>query len=755
MKRRTFLQIGAMSAATALVSGCQPANEKLIPFLIPPDEGITPGTATYYASSCRSCAAGCGILVRVADGRAKKIEGNPEHPVNRGRLCARGQAALQELYHPDRIAKPLKRSGPRGSGQFSEISWAEALALLTGQLKSLQGAGEAEGLALLTPQLRGSLSTLATGFMGSFGSPHHLSYELLGPDWLRAASRESFGEPSLPWYDLAEARYLLSFGAEFVESHLSPVHYGNAFGRMRQGRDTVRGHFTYVGPRLSLTGASADRWLAARPGSEGALALGMARVILAENLFRREALSASGIGAEQLWSRLEGYALSRVAGLTGLTEQAIAEVAREFATTGPALAMAGETAAFQSNGPEAVRAVQLLNLLAGNLNRPGGVYPDRGAPQGPEGSFAELLALVGTMRAGRIKVALIQGNPVHSVPPATGFQEALSRVPFVVSFSPLLDDTALQADLVLPDHAALESWGDLIPVAGAREPVFGLMQPVVAPLFDTRQFPDVLLAAASQLGGAVAAALPYQSYLELLKKETLKRVAAREPADADSLWSELLRKGGHFPDQGGGEQAGAGKPGAAGKNAGKGAAAKNGTRYRWAAGAPFPDPGEPRFAGNEREFPLHLQVYPSTAFHDGRGASLPWLQQLPDPMSTAVWDSWLEINPKTAKALGIAHGDLVQVTSPRGSLRLPAVVYPGIRPDLVAIPMGQGHRGGGRYAKGKGVNPLELLVAQLEGAQPAPAWNATRVRVARVSGEGGLVTAGHPEGSYRSDLIEI
>jgi anaerobic selenocysteine-containing dehydrogenase len=296
MKRRSFLQISAMTAAGALLAGCQSANEKLIPFLVPPDEGITPGLASYYASSCRSCPAGCGILVRVSEGRAKKIEGNPEHPVNGGKLCARGQAALQELYHPDRVAQPLKRSGPRGSGQFVKISWAEGLSLLTGQLKALQTQRGTDRLALMTPQLRGTLAGLVSGFMSAFGSPHHLPYELLAPDWLRAANRQSFGQGSLPWYDLAETRYLLSFGAEFVESHLSPVHYGRSFGQMRQGRDTVRGHFSYVGARLSLTGASADRWMPARPGSEGALALGLCRLILTESPFDRGALGWRIIG---------------------------------------------------------------------------------------------------------------------------------------------------------------------------------------------------------------------------------------------------------------------------------------------------------------------------------------------------------------------------------------------------------------------------------------------------------------------------
>lgn len=731
MKRRTFLQLSGMTAAGAMLSGCQSANEKLIPYLVPPDEGVTPGRVNFYASSCRACPAGCGILVRVSEGRAKKIEGNPAHPVNRGRLCARGQAILQELYHPDRVAQPLKRSGPRGSGEYTKISWEEGLQLLAGQLKTLQQEKSEERMALLTPQLQGSMAELTSGFMRAYGSPHHLSFELLGPDWLRTASSRTFGRSCLPWYDLAETRYLLNFGADFVETHLSPVQYGNAFGRMRQGRDTVRGHFTYVGGRMSLTGASADRWLPARPGSEGTLALGIARLILNDSLHSEKALAANGINRAELLRRLGNYGLSRVAEETGLQQQAIAEVAREFATTRPALAMVGEAVSFHSNGPESVRAVLLLNQLVGNLNRPGGVYLDSGSRVGPENSFAELLALIAKMRDDRIRVALINGNPVHAIPSSTGFQEALAKVPFIVSFSTLLDDTALQADLILPDHAALESWGDVIPLAGCREEVIGLMQPVVTPVFDTRQFSDLLLATAKQLGGKMATALPYQSYLEMLQSVTRKRVAPAGVTDFETFWANLLRQGGHFK---------------ASTNQSKG--------YR-ITGVPVPEPAKPLFAGEEKRFPLHLQVFPSTAFYDGRSAPLPWLQQLPDPMTTAVWDSWVEINPRTAAELGISQGDLVEVASPQGALRLPAVIYPAIRPDMVAIPMGQGQQGGGRYAKGRGVNPLTLLATTIGEMGHQPAWNATRVRLTRISEKGGLVTAGHPQGSYRSDLIEI
>ncbi len=724
MKRRKFLQLTGMSATAGLLAGCRQGNEKLIPYLVPPEDGAVPGRAQWYASVCRECSAGCGIIVRVSEGRARKIEGNPHHPVNRGRLCARGQAALQRLYHPDRVRTPLRRSGPRGSGKFNPISWEEAQSTLADRLRQLREQGRSDALALFTSPQSGTLAGLTGAFLKAFGSSRHLSYDPLAPNWLRRAAAEVYGQPVLPLYDLEQTQYVLSFGAEFLESHLAPVHYGNAFGSMRQGRATVRGKLTYAGPRLSLTAANADRWLPLLPGSEGVLALGLARELVASG----KVSPRVGIDLSVLENRLAPYTRERVTRQTGLSTAALAGTVRDLLELRPALVLPGDAVAAQSNGPEAVRAISLLNRLLGNLNQPGGVYLPAPTAAHHGSDADDLLGLIKAMGSGAVEVALIHDcNPLHSVPPAAGLAAALAKVPLVVSCSVLLDDTARQADLILPTPTALESWGDLPPPTGALAPVLGLQQPVVRPLYDTRAFPDLLLALAKELGGAVAAALPHSAYREAVRETVRQTLHLPTGPDFERTWMERLQEGGIFPP---GQDLAKPSPGST---------------------VP-PELPEARFAGDPYFFPFHLQLYPSTAFHVGQGAALPWLQELPDPLTTVVWDSWLELNPQTATRLGVDHGDLVEVTSPAGSLRLPAVIFPGLHPDVVAIPLGQGHQGDGRYADGRGVNPLALL-APLKGGSSLPPWGATRVGIKKLATAGELVTAGNPQGSYRSELL--
>ncbi len=729
LDRRDFLKLGGATALAALFGGCERLPKKIVPFVIPPENHAL-GEALWYASVCRQCPAGCGIVVRVAEGRAKKIEGNPLHPVNRGKLCARGQAGLQVLYHPERLGRPLILSGPRGSGKFREGSWAEALAVLMEGLKKVR-ARDPASLLMLTEPMRGHANLVAARFMRAFGSPHRIAWDPFGQDALLSACDAVFGVRDVPEYDLAGARYVLSFSGDFLETGLSPVHYGRAYGRMRQERPTVRGKLVHFGPRLSMTAANADVYLPVPPGMEGFAALGIAHVMV------KEKLTPAAAAATALWaSGLDRATPAAVAQATGLAAADVAAVAREFAGNRPGLAIAGDAAASCTNGSFNVSCAALLNVLAGNVGVPGGVsFPNRLAAFSRYGADAALLlpppasgypalreAIAG-MERGAFRMALLSGaaNPAFSLPAPLRFGEALLKVPLVVAFAPFLDETTSLSDLVLPVPTYLEEWGDDIAPAGHAGDAIALSQPVVEPFRDTRAMPDVLIAAAKEIGGPLAAALPWSGFRECLDKAY---------GGLGVNLEEARRQGGVF----------GGKPGA--------------PRPTPKAARPvLPKASPAEFGGDPAKFPLVLHVYPSIALADGRGANLPWLQELPDPVTTAVWRNWVEIGPETARRLGLADGDGVVVTSAAGSLEAFVVVHPAIAPGVAAMPLGQGHGRFGKNAAGRGGNPFALLAAAEDAGSKGPARQSTRVALSKAKLSGGLVRTVNVEGQWKYENI--
>ncbi|MGB7629801.1 MAG: molybdopterin-dependent oxidoreductase, partial [Candidatus Deferrimicrobium sp.] len=507
LARRQFLKLGGGVAFATLFGGCDKVQRTLIPFVIPP-ENYTLGEALWYASVCGQCPAGCGVVVRVSEGRAKKIEGNPLHPVNRGKLCARGQAALQALYHPERLSRPMKLSGARGSGSYTPISWEESLILLMGSLKKAKAEAPAS-LLMLTEPMRGHAGLVAGRFMKAFGSPHRVTWDPFGPDAMLSANAAVYGVRDLPEHDLANARYLLSFSGDFLETGISPVHYAREYGRMRGDRETIRGKVVHFGPRLSMTAASADLFLPCAPGTEGIVALGIAHVML------RDRLATASAAAGRLADDLFAYSPEAVERKTGVHAHDIVAVAEEFARNQPGLAIAGTAAATGPDGAFHCAAVALLNVLAGNAGKPGGMsFPNRAqafAKYGAEAAllapsqgsgYAELRAALEKMRSGAFRMAILSGatNPAFTLPPSLKFSEGLSKVPFVVAFAPFLDETTSLADLVLPVPTSLEMWGDDLAPVGHSGAVT-LCQPVVTPFHNTRSMSDVLIAAAKELGG--------------------------------------------------------------------------------------------------------------------------------------------------------------------------------------------------------------------------------------------------------------
>jgi anaerobic selenocysteine-containing dehydrogenase len=716
ISRRDLLQYigaGGIGVAGGILYGesIERNVELLIPQVVPPED-YSPGIATWYNTVCNQCSAGCGISVRVREGKAKKIEGNPVHPVSQGRTCARGQAGLNALYNPDRIRTPLKNAGQRGSGNFAEVSWDEALTTVGSRIGRLRIDDQAGRVRLLSGRVRGHLDELFAQFMGLLGSEHYQQFDFTCPGALRAANKISFGTDELPYYDIRNSDFLLSFGADYLGTWISPVHHGLAFGHLRQGR-VERGRTVQIEPRMSLTGASADEWIAARPGSEGLLALGIAHALVSEGHY-------GGSDAAEWAAALARYSPSAVSRETDVSEDRILALAREFGTSSASLAIAGGATTAGTNAVDSVVAVNALNYLAGNLNKAGGVILNAersaaNATQCPEASFRDMIDLVAAMQAGEVEVLLVHDtNPVFALPESVGVRKAMKNVPLIVALSSFRDETSVMADFILPTNNYLESWGDDVPDPGVGFPVASISQPVVAPLYDTLPAGDIMLALGRQIGGELPISMSWGSTEEFIRERWREEYYENGPGGADDgfeeFWQAVLEAGVW------------GQPAATRSNL----AVPSGSELMSSIRNPVPE-----FAGSEAEYPLVLHPFLTATFTDGRGANLPWLQELPDPMTSVVYGSWAELNPVTMAGLGISDGDLLEVTSPNGTVRVPALAFPAIRPGVVAIPIGQGHSEYGRYASERGVNPIHIVATLVDEQSGDLAWAATRVKIGK------------------------
>ncbi|MBI2885919.1 MAG: molybdopterin-dependent oxidoreductase [Chloroflexi bacterium] len=720
LTRRDFLKISGSSAAGAvLFAGCTPPEHewKLESPVLLPEDTLT-SFENWYASVCRQCEAGCGIITRVVEGRAKKIEGNPLHPLNRGKLCARGEAGLQALYHPDRLRTPLRRTGPRGMGQYQIISWDEALNELVSRLKDQQAQGSAGAVALVTGPLRGLEAHLVTRFARAYGATS-LAYAPLEETALQAALKQLFGQDTYPVFDIARANYILSFGANFLEPWISQVHYNRAYGEFRQGQRTQRGYLVQVEPRLSTTAANADEWVPVTPGTEGVLALSIAYVLIDRRLASPTVAQAmtGGAGVQGLGA----FRPEEASRITGVPAERIEAIAKALAERRPALVLGGLGPAGHTNGLFNLTAIYALNFLLESVGRPGGVLLNPAPPtpelaaRAPASPFLEWQRFAERLRTKQprpVNILMVHdANPLYGLPPAVQFGEGLKNVPVIISFSSFMDETTAMADLILPDSTYLESWGESIPDPGPGFQAVGFQQPVVKPYFSTRSFTDVLLTVAGELGGQAKEELPWNTYKDALRETAqrlfrLNRGSIRKP-DFESFWNTLLQEGGWRDEQA--------------------TAPRVDLRLPVLARQSQP----PQFSGTDKDYPFYLHVFASAGLSDGRGAHLPWLQMTPDPTTTIMWQSWVEMNPRTAAALGLRENDVVVVESPQGRLETMLYLYPAIPPGVVAMPTGQGHTYLGRYAEKRGANPLSILAPMATAEGGALAWGATRVRISK------------------------
>ena len=674
ISRRDFLKLAGTATATgAVLTGCGPASRYVIrePYTQMPEYTFN-GQSTYFATTCRECSAGCGLVVRTYQGRAIKAEGNPHNPVNLGKTCARGQATLHGLYNPDRVTDPVEQ-GRKSSLSERKLDWDAAIKVVTDALSNTDPAGIAFLMGLAPDHLFDLASDLAT----AMGAPAPVRYGALSAFEARATLIESAGGDGLPFFDIANADLTFSFGANFLETWLSPVAYTRGYAKMRK-QEKKRGYLVHFESRMSQTAAKADEWIPLRPGTEGLVALAIGRLV------------AETGGFPSVPAAFANVDVAAVAEASGVPEETLTHLAELFAKAEHPLAIPGGAALGQSNGRQTAKAVLALDAIANNFGRPGGVYLSPVAPTTDAyhrpANMQEMAAFIQKMNAGEIKALFIHGvNPVFELPKALGFEDALKNVPLVVSFGTFPDETAMLSDYIFPDHHGLESWGYQQVATGAGKSTLSGAQPVVMPFYNTRATADVLLAASAAAGGALASALPFADEVAFIQDKLLPLIANKE---ANFNAEEINAFSAYFQQFGG----------------------------WWSNADALVAPmsyaldtainvDAPVFEG-KGEFILQPFVSPVLG---EAGANKPWLQEVPDPTTTVMWNTWVEINPETAHELGIENDDVVRIISEAGEVELPVYLYPAIRLDVIAIPFGQGHSAYGRYAQGRGANPFDLV----------------------------------------------
>lgn len=718
------MKIGRRSFLSFLLGGAAGTALSPLPWKLMDDSSIwtqmwpwTPvpqdGEASYVNSSCTLCPGGCGITVRKIDDRAVKIEGMNGHPVNNGGLCSLGLSGLQLLYGPTRVKTPLKRVGKRGQGNWEKISWKNAVSQVAETLGDLRANGQSHTVGFISDSDRGTVPRLCERFLTVYGSPNLMcpssiidSYEL--------ALYLMQGAQALPGFDFENSNFILSFGSGILDGWGSPV-------RMFRANSTWRntgGKVIQIEPRLSNTAAKSDKWIPINPGMEEVLALGIAHVIIKESLYDAEFVHYYSEGFED-WKRfvLDKYGPDSIAGITGVDSTTIISLARSFARASRPLAICGRGQGTTPGSLKECTAVHALNALVGNINKKGGIYavaePDyinwpevemdatasagmqkdrldgAGSKRYPFSRYL-LSRFPQALNSGDsypLKALLVAGaNPLYTLPDTKAVKKAFDKVPFVVSFSSYMDETAQHADLILPNHAYLERYEDIPTPAGMLKPVIGLSRPVVEPLYNTKHTGDVIILLAKAMGGNIAGAFSWNTYDECLK-QTL-----------GYKWQVMVEKGfWSYPDF---------------------FVQTHEESFDTVSGkfefAPREAPLLREFKpvsidGDKTDYPLLLIPYDSIRLANGVIGDPPFVMKTVDDTVLKGTDVFIEVNPKTAGEHGLREGQLAMLSTPVGKAKVKVHLFDGIMPGIVALPRGLGHTAFDDYLAGKGINFNELI----------------------------------------------
>jgi molybdopterin-containing oxidoreductase family iron-sulfur binding subunit len=722
-ERRDFLRLGAAASAAAGIAGttgCAPEKEEILPRPDRPEEARV-GLALNYATTCFACSAQCGVLARAREGRVVKIEGNPDHPVNRGTLCARGQASVLDLYDADRLRSSmlLSRSKVPELAVSNDVIDEKITAALAGTKE------KKPRIRVLTGALSGSaMLALVDDFVDLFPGSDHVAWEPLGPiaETIAEAAKRCYGQRTVPQYRIGMADVIVGFGAEFLDAGLSPMQYSRGFGARRhpEHRHGMSKFWAFEG-RMSLTGSNADRRIKVRSSHLADVALAVARAIIVD---RRVGPLAEHTA---IADALKDYEAEAVAARVGVPAEAISTTAEMLAkTAGRSLVIGGGSASTGASGLALEIAINLINSTLQNDGR--SVFHQRASFLSST-SHAQFAKLVHDMRSGKVDVLIVAGaNPVFAAPPVLGFEEAMTHVPLIVDIADRLDETARSSDLACAGAHFLECWSDAAPSVG----VAAVAQPAMRPVGAMRGLGDCLVAWADKVFG------PAAGRLATVAKQATEKDAVPSPTyhyirdhwrrhfypmtsgvkDFDTFWKDLLHAGMLIPQ-----------------------ITDPGERERPLIGSAFPLPkGEPPVAGE-----LELALYAPVGMYDGRQGNNAWLLEYPDPVTRVTWDCTVGLSRRRMKEMKLRSGDLCEVKVGDWKLRMPAVEIPGQHDDVASVPLGWGRPHAGLVGGGVGQNGYHLLVPGLLG----PQFTGQGVSVRKL---GAHVALAIPQGEMTIDL---
>ncbi|HCV44165.1 MAG TPA: molybdopterin oxidoreductase, partial [Bacteroidetes bacterium] len=582
MSRKQFLALLTASAAFA-ATGCSNYRDKgeIVPYTKKPEE-IVPGVANYYASTCTGCSQSCGILIKTREGRPIKIDGNPDHPVNQGKICAKGQASILNLYDPYRLRRPTSGSL---SGKMSDLSWKRADAEIRKQLEACTNSSKQ--IAIVTnPILSPSAKKLFAEFAAKYPTTKQYSYDFFNDENRRRAWQSCYGDAKLPVIAWERANVVLALESDFLGAEGDSI---EAIRRFTDGRDVMKStqfnRLYCVEGAMSLTGANADYRLRLRPEAQLEFVLALAHALVVEkNVSPADKVAPQFLNGYSLKNLSEKYGLSAET-LTHLVDDLIENRGKSIIYAGDGLNLSVHV------------VVNYLNEVLGNTN----LYEQNQAQLASATTTPdEFLSLVTAMKGGQVGMVIHWGtNPVYHLPRLLGYADALKSVPMNVSLSETEDETGALCAYVLPTNHAFESWGDY----QTRTDVISLQQPVIAPLYETRQKEDILLTWMSADGIHKDAA--YHDFMMSHWQNEIHPSLAKK-VDFKSFWFAALHDGVVRDSR----------------------AKVQERRFLSAAlesmGTPQPGKG------------ISVALRPSYYMDDGRYANNGWLQELPHPVSKVV-----------------------------------------------------------------------------------------------------------------------